>query len=115
MNRFFGFALLLALFSIPAFAAKDSQSLTLSIPVKVGATQLPAGSYTVAWTGTGQNVQVTLSKDKKTLVTVPAKLVPEKNGHVGVSTDTVAGVDVLESIQFDKLSLVLAGTPAAGE
>jgi hypothetical protein len=115
MKRFFGFALLLAAISVPAFAAKNSQSLNLAGSVKVGTTQLAPGDYKVTWTGEGAAVQVTLEQKGKASVTVPAKLVDQKNGHVGIITSTVGGVDVLQTIQLKDFSLVLSGAPAQGE
>ncbi len=53
MKRFLGYVLVLGSLVVPAFAAKNSQSLTLTTPVTVGTTQLPAGDYKVTWTGTG--------------------------------------------------------------
>lgn len=115
MKRAFGYAIVLACLSIPAFAAKNSQSVTINAPVKVGATQLPAGDYKVSWTGTGPAVQVTFEQKGKTAVTVPAKAVEQKNGHVATLTDQVNGVNVLESIQLNNVTLNLSGASAAGE
>jgi hypothetical protein len=115
MKRIFGFALILASLSVPALAAKNSQTVTFGDPVKVGSTQLPAGDYKVSWTGNGSSVQVTIADKSKNAVTVPAKLVDAKNGHVAVLTNTVGGVSVLESIQLDKLSLVIGNPTSAGE
>lgn len=115
MKRFFGFAILLASLSVPAFAAKNSQSISINDPVTVGATQLPAGNYTVSWTGTGSNAQVTIAQKGKASVTVPAKVVEAKNGHVALLTNTVNGSAVLETIQLNNLSLVLTGATSAGE
>jgi hypothetical protein len=115
MKRFFGFALMLALISVPAFAAKNSQGLNLASSVKVGTTQLAAGDYKVSWTGTGSAVQVTIEQKGKASVTVPAKLVDAKNGRVGVITNTVGGVDVLQTIQLKDANLVLTGATAQGE
>jgi hypothetical protein len=115
MNRFFASALIVASLSVPAFAAKNSQSVTLTDPVKVGSTQLPAGNYKVSWTANGSTAQVTIEEKGKASVTVPAKIVESKNGHVAVLTNTVGGVAVLESIQLNNLSLVLSGGAAAGE
>ncbi|MGP0073251.1 MAG: hypothetical protein ACLPWF_15135 [Bryobacteraceae bacterium] len=114
MKRFFGFALLLALLSIPAFA-KNTQSITLDNSVKVGSTQLPAGDYKITWTGTAPNVQVTIAAKGKASVTVPAKLVDAKNGHVALQTNTVNGVQILQGIQLDNVSLMLTGATASGE
>jgi hypothetical protein len=115
MKRFFGFALMLALLSVPAFAAKNSQNVSVTDPIKVGSTQLPAGDYKVSWAGTGSNVQVTIAEKGKASVTVPAKIVEAKNGHVALLTNTVGGTNVLESIQLNDLSIVLTGATASGE
>ena len=115
MNRFLKYALLLAAFSLPALAAKNSQTVTLTDPVEVGSTQLPAGNYKVTWTGTGSNVQVTIAEKGKTSVTVPAKLVDAKNGHVALQTGTVGGVRVLQAIQLDSASLVFGDATVHGE
>ncbi|HVZ85023.1 MAG TPA: hypothetical protein VG893_15215 [Terracidiphilus sp.] len=115
MKRFLAYALVLGSLSIPAFAAKNSQSLTLSTPVTVGSTQLDAGNYKITWTGTGANVEVTIAQKGKTPVTVAAKMVDAKNGRVGIITDTINGKTVLQTIQLDKADLVLAGASSHGE
>ena len=113
MKRFFGYAVLLASLSIPALAS--SQSITISDNVKVGSTLLPAGEYKVTWTGTAPNVQVTIAAKGKASVTVPAKLVDAKNGHVALQTNTVNGVQILQGIQLNNVSLTLTGATASGE
>jgi hypothetical protein len=115
MKRFFGFALLVASLSVPAFAAKNSQNVTFTDAIRVGSTQLPAGDYKVTWTANGSNAQVTIAEKGRASVTVPAKLIDAKNGHVAVLTNTVGGVEVLETIQLDNLSLVIAGATGSGE
>jgi hypothetical protein len=113
MKRFLGYALLLALAAAPAFAAKNSQSLNFAQPVKVGSTEIPAGDSKVTWTGTGDNVQVTISENGKS-VTVPAKLVAEKNDHKGYVINNVSGTDQLETIQLSNVSLQLDTANASG-
>jgi hypothetical protein len=115
MKRFLSFAFVLAALSIPAFAAKNSQSITLSDSVKIGSTQLAAGTYKITWTGTAPNVQLTITARGITPVTVPAKLVDAKNGHVAVQTNVVNGATVLQSIQLDNASLLLTTATASGE
>jgi hypothetical protein len=115
MKRFFGFALLIASLSVPAFAAKNSQNVTFTDAIRVGSTQLPAGDYKVTWTANGSNAQVTIAEKGRASVTVPAKLIDAKNGHVAVLTNTVGGVEVLETIQLDNLSLVIGGATGSGE
>jgi len=109
MKRYFGYALLFASLSIPALAARNSQTITLTDTTKVGSTQLTAGDYKVTWTGTAPNVQVTIAAKGKTAVTVPAKLIDAKNGHVALQTNTEGGVQVLQAIQLDNANLVLGG------
>lgn len=115
MKRICGYALILGMLSIPAFAAKNSESLTVGTPVKVGSTQLAAGNYDLTWTGTGTAVQLSINQNGKTIVTVPAKAVQSKSGVVSISTDHQGGVDVLQSIQLHKVNLVLTGSTASGE
>jgi hypothetical protein len=114
MKRLFGYALMLALTAAPAMAAKNSQSFNLSQNVKVGTTDIPAGNVKVSWTGTGDAVQVTLSSSGKS-ITVPAKLVSEKNGHKGYVVNNKSGVDELVTIQLNDLSLQLQGGTSAGQ
>jgi hypothetical protein len=115
MKSYFGFALILAMLSVPAFAAKNSKTVTLGEKVKIGSTELPAGSYKVTWTGSGTDVQVTLARGDKTVATVPAKVVEEKHTMSGVTTSTQSGVDVLQAIQLDSVSLVFQTPTASGQ
>jgi opacity protein-like surface antigen len=113
MKRFFLYALMLVLFTAPAFAAKNSQSVSISQAVTVGSTQLPAGEYKVSWTGTGTDVQVTISRSGIAPVTVPAKLVESKHSQNGYMVNRQGGVDQLETLQLNKVSLVLQKTTTA--
>jgi hypothetical protein len=115
VKRFCGFAIMLASLSLPALAAKNSQTVAISDAVKVGSTELAPGSYKVSWTGAGSDVQVTIAEKGGESVTVPAKLVQSKNGHVALLTNSVGGAKILESIQLDNLSLVLTGASSSGE
>ena len=114
MKRLFGYALMLTLVAAPSFAAKNSQSVNFATPVKVGTTELPAGDVKVSWTGTGDNVQVTLAQNGKT-VTVPAKLVEEKHSHKGYLVNNAGGSQQLESIQLSNVSLQIQGASASGQ
>jgi len=114
MKRFFGIAMIAALLSAPAFAA-NSQTVNIPGTVSVGSTQLPAGDYKVSWTGSGPNVQVTFTQDKKTIATVQANAVEQKNDRKGVTTNTQGGVSVLQSIQLSSVSLVLQAAASSGQ
>jgi hypothetical protein len=115
MKRFFGYALMLALSTAPTFAAKNAQSVKFAQDMKVGTTQLPAGSYKVTWAGEGPSVQVTLEQNGKAPVTVPAKLVEEKHDRNSYTVNRIGGADQLEVIQLNKVSLVLQNPTASGQ
>lgn len=114
MKRFLGYAAVLALVSAPAFAAKNSETINLSSPVTVGTTTLPAAEYRVSWTGTGSSAQVTLAHGKS-VVTVPAKIVDQKNSINSVQTNTQNGGNVLEGINLNKVSLVFTPSTNSGQ
>lgn len=114
MKRLFGCALMLALAAAPAMAAKNSQSLNLAQNVKVGTADIPAGNVKVTWTGTGDAVQVTLSANGKS-ITVPAKMVSEKNSHKGYVVNSKGGANELETIQLNDFSLQLQSPTATGQ
>jgi hypothetical protein len=107
MKRIFGFVFACILLSVPALAASNSQTVSISSAVQVGSTQLPAGEYKVSWTGSGDSAQVTLSKKGVQPVTVPAKVVEQKHDHTGVTTDTKGDKEILQVIFLSRVSLVL--------
>jgi hypothetical protein len=113
MKRLFGYALMLALTAAPALAAKNSQSLNFASPVKVGTTEIPAGDCKVTWTGTGENVQVTIAENGKTF-TLPAKLVEEKHAYAGYVVNHEGGADQLQTIQLSHVTLQLDNATASG-
>lgn len=115
MKRWMGIALILGSLSLSALAAKNSQTMSLVGPLKVGSAQLAAGDVKISWTGTGSNVQVTLAQHGKAPVTVPAKMVDTKNGRVGLITDSAGGADVLKSIELNNFTLVLSSAGSQGE
>ena len=116
MNRFAAFASMLVLFVAPAFGAGNKpQTVIIPENVQVGSTQLAAGTYKLAFTGTGSDVQVTLTQAGKTVITFAAKAVEQKNNNPGVDLNTNAGVTTLEAINLDKVSLQLEGAPHPGQ
>jgi hypothetical protein len=114
MKRSVGFALMLVLFAVPAFAGNKTPTVDIPINVQVGSTQIPAGLYEVTWTGSGPSVQATLIQNNKTVVTFSAKLVEGKN-NPGVETDTRSGAAILDAINTSKFSLTLEDEPQSGQ
>jgi hypothetical protein len=115
MNRLAAFASMLVLFVASAFGVGNKpQTVIIPENVQVGSTQLAAGTYKLAFTGTGSDVQVTLAQAGKTVLTFAAKAVEQKN-NPGVDLITNAGVTTLEAINLDKVSLQLEGAPHPGQ
>ncbi|MGD0738527.1 MAG: hypothetical protein ABR957_02950 [Terracidiphilus sp.] len=114
MKRSFGFALMLVLFAVPAFAGNKTPTVNIPQNVQIGSTQLPAGQYELTWTGSGSNVQASLLQNKKTVVTFSAKVVEGKN-NAGVETDKQGGTTILDVINTGKYSLILEGGPQSGQ
>jgi hypothetical protein len=115
MNCLAAFASMLVLFAAPAFGAGNKpQTVIIPENVQVGSTQLAAGNYRLAFTGTGSDVQVTLTQAGKTVLTFAAKVVEQRN-NPGVDLNTNAGVTTLESINLDMVSLQVKGAPRPGQ
>jgi len=106
MKRLFGSILICTIFAVPAFAAKNSQTVTIPTTVQVGSTALPAGDYKVTWTGSGDSAQVTIAKKGVAPVTAAAKVVEHKNDHSGIATGTQNGKQVLQTILLKDVNLV---------
>jgi hypothetical protein len=113
MKKSMVLATMLAVFAVPAFAG-NSQTVNVPTPMKAGATQLAPGDYNVTWTGTGTDVQVTIAKNKKVIVTLQAKLVEKPNREVGLDVETQNGVDILDAIRLKNMTLVVANSPSSG-
>jgi hypothetical protein len=111
MKRF-GVAFLALAFTFSAYAAKNSKTVDFTQSVQVGSATLPAGPVTVSWTGTGSDAQLTLAPHGKNPITVPAQIVAEKNGTTAISTINVKGVQYLQGIELDNLTLVVRDAPA---
>ena len=114
MKRFIGYAAILALLSIPALAAKNSETVKIGQAVTVGATQIPAADYKVTWSETGSNGQVTLVHDKQ-VFTLPAKIVAEKNSIPSVHVDNKDGATVLVGLHLKSVTVEFTSAPSSGQ
>ena len=116
MKRLLSVLTVVSLMTIGAFAADTgSGNLRLDSAVKIGSTNVPAGSYKVTWTGSGDNAQVTLKQGKYS-VTAPAQVIDAKHSTDAFATRTENGARVLTEIQFKDKTLVLhdSAAPIAG-
>jgi hypothetical protein len=107
----FGVGLLALAFSLSAYAAKNSTTVTFTQPVQVGSATLPAGPVKVSWTGTGADAQLTFTPRGGNPVTVPGQVVAAKNGEASISTDKVNGVQFLQEIELENMTLVVRNAP----
>jgi hypothetical protein len=115
MKRLVGFASMVVLLAAPAFAAGNkTQTVIIPEKVQIGTTQVPAGTYKLDYTGTGANVQVTLTQSKKTVATFGAKAIDQKN-NPGVNVITNSGVASLQSINTDKITFQVNDAPHVGQ
>ncbi len=112
MKRF-GVGLLALVFTVAAYAAKNSQTVDLAQPVQVGSTLVPAGPVKVSWTGTGSDAQLTLAPHGKKPITVPAQIVNARSSETAVSTVNINGVQYLQQVQLSDLTLVVRDAPTA--
>lgn len=66
----------LLLLAVSAYAAdRNKGTLLIDEPVTLGGHQLAAGEYHLTWTGTGSDVTLTVTTNKKVVATLPAHLV----------------------------------------
>jgi len=116
-SKFLSVAAIVFLTPALAFAGpKNSTNLELDQAIKVADTQLAPGQYKVIWQGSGPEITVSFTEGKKTLATVPAKLVASTNSQKTIETDiapdtttVLRAIDLKHStIQFDN------ATPATG-
>jgi hypothetical protein len=86
---FLGVALLLA---TTAFAAEKG-SMKLIQPTLVGGVQLAPGEYNLSWEGTGPNLEVKVTKDGKSVATVPARAIELKDTPAANGTATKVNLE----------------------
>jgi uncharacterized protein with FMN-binding domain len=110
-------ALVAAALAVPTIsmaATKAEESVSISKPAKIGDSQLQAGNYKVVWDGAGPNVQVSFLQGKKTVATVPAKLVEHASTYNSIESSDADNNYKILSIAWKKQSLVFAN-PASGQ
>jgi len=118
MKRFFAFAFVFALVSIPSFAASKSSTVRFTSDVTVGSSKLPAGEYKLTYDGTAPNVQVTLVQkgaSHPVTATVPAKLTEQKHEQVSMTTNSANGGNLLQTVQLKNVTLEFSSAPANGQ
>ena len=101
MKRFWAFLCLLALVSLPGFAASQkTKTLTLTDSVQIAGKQLKPGDYKLQWDDTNNgSTTVTFTKDKDVVVTAPAQIKKEKNTtNATMEINTSSGQNQLQRV-----------------
>jgi hypothetical protein len=95
---------------------KNSANLELDQPIKVADTQLAPGQYKVIWQGSGPDITVSFTEGKKTVATIPAKLVAGTNSQKAIETDIAPNTTaVLRAIDLKHFTIQFENpTPATG-
>jgi hypothetical protein len=103
-----GLALLAMLFSGTLLAAKGTQTIYLSAPVRAGNADLPRGICEVSWiAASGSRVRLTIkTEDDKTLL-VSARMVKGKQETTGLVTSVVNGVTYLKELYINNARFVI--------
>lgn len=95
---------------VPGKAQKYKESFQIVAPEQIAGKQLPAGNYQLTWKGPGPAVQIEISQNGKTVVTVSARLVL-LNAKSSVTTPAMQsnpdGSSSLLSLRFSGQSFAL--------
>jgi len=112
MKRILGLGLVLALFSLPMLAAKNSQVFYVPANVRIGDTQVPEGRIDVTWTAAaGSQVQLTIKTQNGKTMTVPASVIEEKHNAASVMTSVAGGVLQVQGFRTKTASFVIQDVP----
>ncbi len=114
-KRVLAFTFILASLPFAANAAsKNTARVVIDDPVTVGTTELPKGTYKVAWTGTDPNVQVTFTSGKWSK-TFPAHIVEERNDIEAQTTTVKDNKTILTGLELRDATLVFGDGTHPGE
>lgn len=104
-------AIAVVLLSVSAWAS-DKMRATVRIydAVTVGSSQLAAGEYTIAWSGTASNTEVTFAQGRKIIATVPAHISQVPSGYANTVVETDSRTKTLTKIALPKQSFSFASS-----
>jgi len=103
-----GLVMLAMLFSGTLMAAKDTQTIYLSRPVRAGNAELPRGICEVSWNAaSGSRVRLTIKTEDDKSFTVSARMVEGKQETTGVVTSVINGVTYLQELHTKNARFVI--------
>ncbi len=117
MKRLWAFVCLLALVSLPSFAASQkSRTVTLTDPMQIAGKQLKPGEYKLTWDDTNNgSTTVSFTQGKEVVATVPAQLKREKNvTNANIETNSSGGATQLQRVYTKDSVLDFSGSSSPG-
>lgn len=88
-SKFAVTAIVLFALSVSTWASdKMKASIHIFEAVTVGSTQLAPGDYTMKWTETGSDTEVTFAMGKRIIATVPAQVTQGRSGYDNAVVET---------------------------
>ena len=98
------FALLI--FSVSGWASdKMRANIQIYKTVHIGSTVLAPGEYKMTWTQNGSNAKVTISHDKRVIVSVPARVAQVRSGYSSPVLITDGESNRLTEVDLPKVSI----------
>jgi hypothetical protein len=114
-KRVLAFTFILSFLPFAANAAsQNSAHVVLDNTVTVGTTDVPKGTYKIAWTGTDPNVQVTFTNGKWTK-SFPAHIVAVRNNVEAQLTTVKDNKTFLTGLELPDATLEFADGTHVGE
>jgi hypothetical protein len=114
-KRVLAFTFILASLPFAANAAsRNTAHVVIDDTLTVGTTEVPKGTYKVAWTGTDPNVQVTFTNGKWSK-TFAAHIVEERNDVEAQTTTVKDNKTILTGLELHDATLVFTDVTHAGE
>ena len=111
------FCLVVTLSCIGFAADTHKANFQISEATQVNGTELAAGYYVATWAGEGPDVQVNITRNGKSVATVPAKMIQldQKSREDATETRTSGNGKELSTLQFagKKYSLEIGGGSGA--
>lgn len=97
------FAMFLFLLPFSAFAKSNHKNFSLTNSATIGTTQLNPGRYEVKWSGTGNEIHISILQKGKTLATASGSMVEQQSASPYSGVDTVkdsSNTSVIRGFQF---------------
>jgi len=103
-------------FSLPMYAAKNSEEFILPTDVRIGDIQVPHGPCDVTWTETsGSLVLLTVRMDGRKPITLRARMVEVKHPKSGITTFVDNGVTYIQDFHTADHTFLLIGAPGGAK